>query len=109
MKLEELSKADLIWVVKRLLLMCCLGNEKHYLKRALNDLEYEKERQRLDEAHKLMEDTNEKRRELAAMLAPYSGKPLSSIPSAVLDQAGQLEVQICKADRKWLKLMEVSR
>lgn len=109
MKLEECSKTDLIWVVKRLLQMCCLGNEKHYINRVLGDLEYEKERQRLDEAHKLMEETNKKRRELAAMLAPYNGKPLSSIPSAVLDQAGQLEVQICKADRKWLKLMEVSR
>jgi len=109
MKLEELSKVDLIWVVKRLLQMCCLGNEKHYLKRALSDLEYEKERQRMDEALKLMEETNKKRRELAAMLAPYSGKPLSSIPAAVWAQVGQLEIQISKADRKWFKLMEVRR
>lgn len=90
--------------------MCCLGNEEYYLNRALGDLKYEKERQRLNEAHKLMEESRKKHRELSAMLAPYKGKPISSIPAAVLEQAGQLKIQVSKIDRKWYKLItEVRR
>ena len=101
--LSDCTKADLLWIIKRLI---CFGggSSDHYLQRALNDLWYEKEKQRIEEADKYAKLADSKRRECIELLGPYDGQPLLSIPLKVLNKADKLMKEAQEADKKYMKL-----
>ena len=104
MTLEQCSKADLLWIVDR---MCMYGLCKRELKRALDDLDYKKEKARIDEADKYAKLAHEKRQAYIELLHPYDGMKWGNIPISVLKKAAELQKQADAADKKWAKLMGV--
>ena len=102
--LNECTKADLLWIINRLTIM----QGDYYLKRALNDLWYEKEKQRIAEADKYAKLANTKRREYIELLGPYDGQSIMSIPMKVLDKADTLMKEAQAADKKYMKLMGIT-
>jgi len=101
--LEKYSKADLIWIIRR---MTPLGDSWE-LMRAISDLECEKERQRLDEAEKIAKIAEEKRQAYIELLAPYDGKTIWDVPHEVLAKADKAIKEAEAADRKWNRLMGI--
>lgn len=104
MTLEQCSKADLLWIINR---MCMYSLGKRELNRALDDLEYEKEKARIDEADKYARLADEKRKAYIDLLNPYVGMKWCDIPLSVLEKAAELQKQAEAADQKWAKLMRV--
>lgn len=100
--LSQCSKADLLWIVKRLQIRC-----KYDVEVALNDLSYEKEKNRISEAESCYKLADKKRREYLALLDPYLGKPIKEVPLSVLEQADSLMKEAQAADQKWAKLMDL--
>ena len=105
--LNECSKADLIWVINRILQMTAFGDVNRYLERALNDLWYEKQRQRLSEAERINELAAAKRREYVDLLSPYQGEPFNEIPLPVLNKGAKLLEEAQVLDKKWSRLMGI--
>lgn len=91
-----------MWIVRRLQLRC-----KYDIEIALNDLSYEKEKNRISEAEKCYKLADKKRREYLALLEPYIGKPMKDTPLSVLEQADILMKEAQAADQKWAKLMDL--
>lgn len=102
--LSDCTKADLLWIIKRMSVM----RGDYYLQRALNDLWYEKEKQRIAEADKYAELADAKRREYIELLGPYDGQPLLSIPMRVLNKADKLMKEAQEADKKYMKLIGIT-
>lgn len=100
--LSECTKADLLWIIKYLTRFGG-GSDDYYLKRALNQLWYEKEKQRIDEANKYAKLADAKRREYIELLSPYNGQPLISIPTKVLNRADKLMKEARDADQRRLQ------
>lgn len=101
--LNECTKADLRWIINRILQMTAFGRGDYYLNRALGDLWYEKEKQRIDEGDKYLEISNDKLREYIRLMEPYKGKPLNEIPVNVRKKGVQLLKETEEADKKWRK------
>ncbi len=84
MTLSECTKADLLWIIKRI-------QERYLLdgvfavQITLSDLELEKARQRYDEADRINHLAGEKRREYFKILSPYDGMRIVDIPLPVLE------------------------
>ena len=104
MTLEQCSKTDLLWIIKRI---CMYRLGERDLDRALADLKYEKEKARIDEADQYAKLADAKRRAYLDQLKPYDGMKWCDIPLSVLDKAAALQKQAEAADRKWAKLMGV--
>lgn len=107
MTLNECSKADLIWVIRRLLQQHCFAQEDYYLKRVLSELAWEREQQNLSKADSVFELVKEKNQARRALLAPYAKEPLRDIPLEILEQAADLELEIMALLEKWEKLMGI--
>lgn len=103
--LSDCTKADLIWIINRVLQMTSLYNADYYINRALSDLNFEKEKKRLDEAETIAEQSKQKWQEYIDILAQYDGKPIKDIPLDVLDRAQKVYDEAIALDRKWGKLM----
>lgn len=103
--LHECTKADLIWIINRVLQMTTLKNHEHYIKRALSDLSYRKEKKAFEEAEKINEQSGQKWQEYIDILSSYDGKPIKDIPLDVLDRAQRVYDEAIRLDRKWSKLM----
>lgn len=103
--LHDCTKADLIWIINRVLQMTTLQNADHYINRALSDLRFEKERKAIDEAEKISEQSRQKWQEYIDILAPYDGKPIKDIPLDVLKRAQMVYDEALVLDRKWSKCM----
>lgn len=104
--LNDCTKADLLWIINRLVSFGG-GSDDYYLKRALNELWYEKQKQRIAEAEKYAKVADAKRREYIKLLEPYDGKPIVSIPMKVLNEADRLMKEAQVADKKYMKLMDI--
>ena len=73
MTLKDCTKAELLWIIDR------LRNRGLYrldtiIAIALNDLEYQREQKKLDEADRLNEESARLRQQAAELLTPYEGK-----------------------------------
>lgn len=101
--LEKYSKADLIWIIKAM--------QAHILWPDLDcilaDLEYKKEKSRLNQAQKLSSKAYDLTLEFEALIAPFKGKSWRDIPYAVNAQALALLKQINRTDQEWRKLMGI--
>ena len=100
MTLSQCTKADLLWIIKRLQIRC-----KYDIDLALCDLAYEKEKERIAEAEKCYKQADKKRRECLEILGPYDGKPIVDIPLPALGKADKAMKEAQDADQKWAKLM----
>lgn len=105
--LNDCTKADLIWIVKRVLQMTTLNNADYYLNMALSDLAYEKKRKDFEEAEKVVEQSHQKWQEYIDILAPYDGKPIKDIPMDVLTKAQKVHDEAIALDKKWSLLLRV--
>lgn len=101
--LNECTKADLLWIINRMSVM----HGAYYLECALNELWYEKEKQRLAEASKYRKIVAEKMRAYSDLLQPYDGKPYSSIPDSVIHKAANLAKESDAAQKKFMSLMGI--
>ena len=108
MNLNAYSKADLIWIVNRALFLATLSDADYYLHRAISDLNYEKEKQRIADAEKYSKIAHDKREEYIELLSAYDGQRIIDIPMEVLEKADQLIKEAEKADKKWAKLVGVN-
>lgn len=104
MRLNDLNKADLIWVINRMK-MYCLGS--HEYDRAMSDLQCEKEERNLREADKQAQIAHSERMKYCELLKPYDGVKIKDIPSDVLTKAGDALQRAQAADKKWLKLINI--
>lgn len=105
--LQDCTKADLIWIINRVLQMTTFNNADYYINRALSDLRYEKENKEIDEAEKIAEQSRKKWDEYLAILAPYDGKPIKDIPLDVLTRAQSVYEEAIELDKKWNKIMRL--
>ena len=99
--LGDCTKADLLWIIKYMIRFG--GSDDYYLQRALNQLWYEKEKQRIDEGDKYLEISNAKLSEYFSLMQQHQGKSFLEIPDGVLEKAAQLLKEAEAADKKWRK------
>lgn len=104
MKLSDCTKADLIWIIKTI---CKEELSDFRLQCALNDLEQEKERKRLDRADQALQASSAASQRYIELLKPYEGMPLLDVPMDVLKQADAAMAEYRAANRQWAKLMGV--
>lgn len=104
MKLADCTKADLLWVIRR---MCQLNLSDRELRIALRDLEDRKETERIAKAQRLLDIQRDATQQYAEIIRPYEGKPISTVPMAVLKKADAALAEARKADKQWRKLMGV--
>ena len=104
--LSQCSKADLLWVINRVKMLMGPSSADQYISRALNDLWYEKQKQRINEADGVAARASAKRNEYIDLMKPYDGKKIVDIPIDVLMRADALLKEARKLDEKWKKLMD---
>lgn len=104
MTLQQCTRADLLWIIDR---MCMHSLGKYALDHALNDLEYEKEKARIEKAEEYNKLANKLRGEAIDILAPYDGKKWGDIPMEVIEKSAELVKQAEAADQKWANLMGI--
>lgn len=104
MKLSDCTKADLLWIIKQI---CKDELSDHRLQWALNDLEYEKERERLDRADQARQAASAASQRYIELMAPYDGASLTDVPKDVLQKADAAMAESRAANKQWAKLMGV--
>ena len=104
MRLSDCTKADLLWIIKT---MCKYDLSDRTLRLALNDLAYEKERERIDRADQLVKTARDASQRYIELLKPYEGMPILDVPLDVLKQADAALAESRAANKQWAKLMGV--
>lgn len=104
MNLSDCTKADLLWIIKQI---CKDELSDHRLQWALTDLEYEKERERLDRADQALQASSAAYQSYIELMAPYDGASLTDVPMDVLKQADAALAESRAANKQWAKLMGV--
>lgn len=104
MKLTDCTKADLLWLIKR---MCQLNLSERELRIALRDLEFYKEQQRNEKAHQMLKKQQDATQRYVDILRDYEGKPIKDVPMAVLKEADAALAEAKAADKQWRKLMGI--
>ncbi|HIX89959.1 MAG TPA: hypothetical protein H9845_03570 [Candidatus Agathobaculum pullicola] len=87
--------------------MCKYDLSDRNLQRALNDLEWEKERDRFDRADQALQASSVAYQRYIELLKPYEGMPLTEVPMDVLQQADAALAESHAANKQWAKLMGV--
>lgn len=105
MKLTDCTKPELIWVIEQAGKLS-LGNTEYYINRALNDLQFQREMERIEKAEKLTEISRKATEEYVQLLKPYEGK-LSEVPLDVLRKADLAIKRSKEANEKYCRLMRV--
>ena len=104
MKLSDCKKADLIWIIKT---MCKDELSDRRLQWALNDLEREKERKRLDRADQMRQTAFAASQRYIELMKPYEGTLIMDVPVDILNQADTALAEYRAANEQWMKLMGV--
>jgi len=105
MTLKDCTKAELIYVIKRLQVYS--SSNSYYVRRALCDVAELRDERKYEKAQQLLDLSDQKRREYVSLLDPYKGKRLIDIPDSVLRKADAAMKEAQVADRKWAKIMGV--
>lgn len=103
--ISQCSRLDLLWVINRVQMLMGPSSTRHYIDRALNDLWYEKQKQRINEAERVAAKADAKRREYIELMKPYEGKRLIDVPIEVINRSADLLNEAREMDEKWEKLM----
>ena len=106
MTLKDCTKAELLWIIDR------LRNRGLYrldtiISIALNDLEYQREQKKLDEADRLNEESARLRQQAAELLTPYEGKSILDVPADVATMRLPSLEEAQTLDKKWNRLMKL--
>lgn len=101
MTLNDCTKAELIFIVKRL---TCTPLGEHELAWVIRDVEQQRNEQIFEKTTQLADCSRKLRMEFCELMAPYEGKPLYEVPEAVLNRARECLKEAEKADRKWMQL-----
>lgn len=104
MNLSDCTKADLLWIIKT---MCKYDLSDLSLQRALNDLEWEKERDRLARADQALQASSVAYQRYIELMKPYEGMPLTEVPRDVWRQADAAMAEYRAENAQWAKLMGV--
>lgn len=105
MKLTDCTKSELIWVIEQAGKLS-LGDTEYYINRALNDLQFQREMERIEKAEKLTEISRKATEEYVQLLKPYKGK-LSEVPLDILRKADLALKRSKEANEKYCRLMRV--
>lgn len=105
MNLTDCTKSELIWVIEQAGKLS-LGETTYYINRALNDLQFQREMERIEKAEKLIEISRKATEEYVQLLKPYEGK-LSEVPLDVLRKADLAIKRSKEANEKYCRLMRV--
>lgn len=106
MKLTDCTKSELIWVIEQAGKLS-LGDTEYYINRALNDLQFQREMERIEKAEKLTEISRKATEEYVQLLKPYEGKAISEVPLDVLRKADLALKRSKEANEKYCRLMRV--
>ena len=101
--LDKYSKSDLIWIIGYLVKW---GGD-YYLERAISELSYKKDIDRINEAERYSKLASEKRQAYIDLLAPFDGQPWLNIPHAIIIKADKLMKEAQAADKQYMKLMGI--
>ena len=106
MTLKDCTKAELLWIIDR------LRNRGLYrldtiISIALNDLEYQREQKKLDEAKRVHEKSARLRQQYVELLMSYEAKSILDVPADVLDHASAILEEAQTLDKKWNRLMKL--
>lgn len=101
-RLQKLTKAELIWVIRELERRSLVMSDLPFI---LRDLELKKLNEREQEADKLLHTAAEKRMAYCALMKPYEGKRLVDIPQETIEKASRLLEEAEEAGRKWDRMM----
>lgn len=104
MKLEECTKAELMFIIKHMAKSDYISNFK--LQTALSELEFKRTEKIIKEADKLNERAAECRKRYAELLKPYSNFRFVDIPIPILQEADRCLKEARKADWKWEECMK---
>lgn len=105
MNLTDCTKSELIWVIEQAGKLS-LGETTYYINRALNDLQFQREMERIEKAEKLTEISRKATEEYVQLLKPYEGR-LSEVPMDVLRKADLALIRSKEANEKYCRLMRV--
>lgn len=106
MKLKDCTKAELLWVIEQAERLS-LSDISYYIDRALNDLEYKREMDRIEKAKELAEISHKAAMEYVDIMKPYEGQKIIDIPIEVLKKADSALKRSRDANQKWAKLMQI--
>lgn len=106
MTLQQCTKKELLYIIERLKQRYNFSLD-YFINSILSDMEYQREMKKIDEAGKLNEISIAKRKEYAQLLKPYEGKRFADIPMDILKKADSLLKEAQKADKEYLKLMDI--
>ena len=106
MKLKDCTKGELLWVIDHMK-KNSFGVIDHSIRNALDDLEYKREMDRIDQAKQLADTARKARMEYAELLKPYEGKKLTEIPLDVLKKADEAMRRAREVNKKWYRIMGI--
>ena len=81
-------------------------NKDYYIESALGNVEYERNKKKLNRAEELTRLSSEKRNAYIELLKPYEGMKYADIPFDVLNKASALIKEAEKADKEYDKIMK---
>lgn len=105
MNLDKYSKSDILFILQHIRKRN--PEMDYYIKQALNDLEYHKELDRINQAEKQIDISKKEMEKYVDLLKPYEGKRITDIPDAILKEASEALKKSEKANKKYAKLMEL--
>lgn len=101
MTLEKCTKEELIFIIQRLTIF-----DKHGLESALNDVEYQRVRDKIAEAERWAKVASDNRNRYTELLKKYAGKKILDTPIEDLNKMQECLKNAEKADKKYDKLMK---
>ena len=100
-ELKRFTRDELIYIIAR---MCYKDSYKdHILQRAIIDLDFKREMEKIDEEEHLANIADEKARAYNAILEPYKGKKLGEIPMEVINRAHAALQEYRLANDRYMK------
>lgn len=103
MTLKDCTKDELIFVIERLKFYGFTAGD-HYIRRALNDVEMQREDRKFEQSRQLREQAQKKFEEYSDLVRAYEGKPISDIPAGIMNKAAAIAREYDELNRKWLKV-----
>ena len=100
MTVNDCTKEELIYIIGRLSEL-----SDFHLKLILNEIKFNREMKKIDEAKKWADVSYRKRDEAINLLKPYD--TIANIPDKVLKKAASLMREADAADKKWAKLSNI--
>lgn len=103
MTINDCTKDELKLIIERLTFF---QSDKHRLITILNDIEYGRVKDKLEEAEHLSEIANDCRRRYIELLKKYKGKKMIDIPIDEIKKAEQYLEDAEKADKEYRKIIK---